>query len=318
MLTAPIVLFAFNRPKHTARLIESLIQNREAAFSSLIVYLDFPRKNEDFVAVQEVKKTIILYSDKFKNVCITERNENYGCKRNVISGVSEVLARHRSIIVLEDDLVVGPYFLNFMNEALNTYKDVKEVYHISGYSDITHENSEYGAFFTRGMNCWGWATWSDRWIKLNLDVDNIKEHLSQDKIKWLNFNNNHDFFRQIEENSVGIIKTWAIFWYASILINRGLCLEPCKTLTVNNGNDGSGERTGAVYVRSQPNDTSIINLPSSIIECPEGLELKINAYRKQKNMAKTFIKFLIYKLPYQLQKKVMRFMIKTRGYILNQ
>ena len=40
---APILLFVYNRPAHTRRLVESLLRNAEAAESTLFVYSDAPR-----------------------------------------------------------------------------------------------------------------------------------------------------------------------------------------------------------------------------------------------------------------------------------
>ena len=46
------------------------------------------------------------------------REENYGLARNVIEGVTEIIERYGTVIVLEDDLVTNRYFLRFMNDAL--------------------------------------------------------------------------------------------------------------------------------------------------------------------------------------------------------
>ena len=53
-----------------------------------------------------------------------------------LNGINEVLSHHSSIIVLEEDLEVSEYFLNFMNRGINFYKDDPKVWQISGYSLI--------------------------------------------------------------------------------------------------------------------------------------------------------------------------------------
>ena len=71
------------------------------------------------------------------------------------------------------------------------------------------------------MNCWGWATWADRWMKLNTNSNvNYKKFHKKD-IYEFNIENSHDFFRQILENQMGILNTWAIFWYATIFKEKG-------------------------------------------------------------------------------------------------
>jgi len=74
-----------------------------------------------------------------------------------------LLNEYGKIIVLEDDLLTSPYFLKFMNEALEYYKNEKKVWHISGWNYPINNEGLDDVFFWRTMNCWGWATWADRW-----------------------------------------------------------------------------------------------------------------------------------------------------------
>jgi hypothetical protein len=41
-------------------------------------------------------------------------------------------------------------------------------------------------------------------------------------------------------NLNGKANTWAIFWYAAIFRNKGLCLYPSRSLVQNAGLDGTG------------------------------------------------------------------------------
>ena len=58
-----------------------------------------------------------------KRVHIIEREKNYGLARSIIDGVTTQVNAYGRTIVLEDDLVTAPYFLQFMNSALEMYKD---------------------------------------------------------------------------------------------------------------------------------------------------------------------------------------------------
>ena len=55
-------------------------------------------------------------------------------KKNIISGISEVIESYGKAIIVEDDLVLGKYFLNYMNRALIHYENSSEIWHINGYS----------------------------------------------------------------------------------------------------------------------------------------------------------------------------------------
>lgn len=123
---APILLFTYNRPTHTRQLIESLLANEEAAESRLFVYSDAARNAADQEAVAEVRRHLHALTG-FLSVEVTERTENQGLAANVIAGVTEQVNRYGRVIVLEDDLTVSPYFLRFMNKALNVYEDEPRV-----------------------------------------------------------------------------------------------------------------------------------------------------------------------------------------------
>ena len=118
---APILLFVYNR-----RVIESLQTNAEAAESRLFVYADQARSEADRPNVDEVRR-YIRGINGFKQITLVERTGNWGLARNIIDGVTTQVNTYGRVIVLEDDLVVSPYFLRFMNDALETYKDEERV-----------------------------------------------------------------------------------------------------------------------------------------------------------------------------------------------
>ena len=112
---APIVLFVYNRPRHTRLSVEALARNELAKESELYVYLDGPKTEEDKSKGREIKEYVRSMAG-FKSVTLIERPGNLGLARSIIGGVSELVARFGKIIVLEDDMVSSPYFLRFMND----------------------------------------------------------------------------------------------------------------------------------------------------------------------------------------------------------
>jgi hypothetical protein len=94
------------------------------------------------------------------------------------------------------------------------------------------------------MNCWGWATWSDRWKHYERDPENLIRKFTKDEINRFNLGGAYNFWGQAKANANGSLKTWAIFWYATIFKNRGLCLNPTQSLVQNIGHDGSGTNCG--------------------------------------------------------------------------
>ena len=242
---SPVVLFVFARPDHTKKTVDALLANPEACNTDLIVYADAARSEKDVAAVEAVRE---LFSDLrgFKSVTIHLREKNYGLARNIMEGVTQVTAMYGRAIVLEDDIVTSPAFLNYMNAALDKYENIKEVWHISGWNYPIKSNENLPeTFFWRTMNCWGWATWADRWQHFKKKPDELVNSWSSDDVKRFNLDGSHDFWAQVVANHGGNLNTWAIFWYATIFVHQGLCLNPTRSFVANIGNDGSGENCGA-------------------------------------------------------------------------
>lgn len=243
MTLAPIVLFVYNRPWHTKKTVEALQKNKLAKESELFIYSDDARNEDARKSVDEVREYIEKI-DGFKKVTIIKREKNWGLANSIIDGVTKIVNKYGKIIVLEDDMVTSPYFLKFMNEALEFYKDVKKVWHISGWNYPIKLDGQEDVFLWRVMNCWGWATWADRWKYYEKNINKTINEFSNDDIKRFNLDGTEDFWSQVIENKDKKINTWAIFWYVTIFKQNGLCLNPSQTFVENIGHDGSGIHCG--------------------------------------------------------------------------
>jgi hypothetical protein len=241
MSLSPITLFVYNRPDHTKQTIQALQKNELSKESELFIYSDAPKNEDAKEAVKEVREYIKTI-DGFKKVTIIEREKNWGLADSIIDGVTNIVNEYGKVIVLEDDLVTSPYFLKFMNDALEFYKDDKKVWHISGWNYPIETDGLKDVFLWRGMNCWGWATWANRWKYYENDAQKIVEKFTKSDIKAFNIDGYYrDFWAQLKANKDNKLNTWAIFWYAVIFLNRGLAVNPSHTYVQNIGIDNSGE-----------------------------------------------------------------------------
>ncbi|NOR69042.1 MAG: glycosyltransferase [Methylomarinum sp.] len=243
MTLAPIVLFVYNRPWHTQQTIEALQKNELANESELFIYSDAPKNESAKGSVTEVRE-LIKNIKGFKQVTVIERKKNWGLADSIIDGVTTIIHQYGKIIVLEDDLVTSPYFLKYMNEALDFYKDEEKVWHISGWNYPIAVDGLGDVFFWRLMNCWGWATWENNWQFFEKNTFKLINEFSKEQIRYLNLDGFNDAWSQVTLNNENRIKTWAIYWYATIVKNDGLCLNPVKTFVNNIGLDGSGVHCG--------------------------------------------------------------------------
>lgn len=222
---APIVLFVYNRPEHTRRTVEALRQNELADQSDLLIFSDAP-KNEKAVEEVNAVRTFIRSITGFKKVTIIEREKNWGLANSIIDGVTNIVNQFGRVIVLEDDMVTSSSFLRFMNEALEHYASEPRVWHISGWNYPISPDGLGDSFLWRIMSCWGWGTWADRWQNFEKNTEKLIKEFSKADIRYMNVDGYENFWKQVLLNQKGRINTWAIYWYASIIRGKGLCVNP--------------------------------------------------------------------------------------------
>ena len=238
-MAAPIALFVYNRPFHTMCTISALANNEYAKDSELIIFSDGPNAESDKEKVAEVRNFIRTIS-LFKSIRIVENEVNKGLARSIIEGVTEVLKSSETIIVLEDDLVTSPHFLQYMNDGLDLYQHDERVISIHGYMyPIKEELPE--TFFLRGADCWGWATWKRSWQLFESDGAKLLEQLKSQNLTYeFNFGGSYPYVRMLKDQIKGRNNSWAIRWHASAFLANRLTLYPGTSLVQNIGHDGSG------------------------------------------------------------------------------
>lgn len=237
MIFAPIILFTYRRPRHAQQTVEALLMNKEAAASDLIIYSDGP-KNEDAVAGVEQTRKYIHSIKGFSSIQIIERSYNWGLANSIIDGVTSVVNKYGRGIVVEDDLITSPYFLQYMNEALELYEDSQDVISIHGYMYPVKEQLPE-SFFIKTADCWGWATWKRGWDLFNSDSKELLYEIEcKKRCREFNFNNSYPYTDMLKAQIDGKVDSWAIRWYASALVNDKLTLYPGRSLVFQNGMDG--------------------------------------------------------------------------------
>jgi hypothetical protein len=242
MTPAPIVLFVFNRPSHTLRLLTSLRECRLSNQSRLFVYADGPKLHStesEIRKIEEVRK--IIRSEKWcKDIHLVERSSNLGLADSIVAGVSELINSYGKVIVLEDDLVLSHGFLEYMNAALDVFEKEEKVMHISGYM-FPVKNKLPELFFLNLTSCWGWGTWKRAWAHYNPSAEDLLKKLNASgRLDQFTFNNTAPFYNHLLANTNGQLKTWAIKWLTTIFLENGFCLHPFPSLVRNDGNDGTG------------------------------------------------------------------------------
>ncbi len=281
---APIILFVYKRLAHTAQVITSLQANKEAASSELYIYSDAAKSVSDEAEVNAVRSFAGKVTG-FKAAHLHVFDKNQGLASAITQGVSAVIAKHGRVIVLEDDVIVSPSFLEYMNNALNKYQHQKTIWHISGWNyPIKTTAIHTDVFFLRTMNCWGWGTWDDRWQHYEKNPHKLLNSWSTSDIKAFNLDHHVNFWSQVKKNAQGKLNTWAIFWYSTIFSHQGLCVNPTHSLTLNIGHDGSGENCGSIdYYARKLSDQRIQTWPNELKENPHAISA-IKQYHRRPSL----------------------------------
>lgn len=285
---AHIAVFAYNRPDHLARTLGALAQNDLALESRVTVFCDGPREpggreaktifgesreDETGRSLEEVR-AVARGADGFRSVEVVERPTNLGLAQSLITGISDTLREHESIIVLEDDLTTVPYFLRFMNEGLERYREEARVISVCGYR-FPVEGSLPDAFFLPGAFCWGWGTWRDRWALYEKDSrEALRKVVERDLIYDFDFKGSDPLTKILHlslfpENRVD---SWALRWMATACLKRKISLYPGLSLVRNEGFDHTGRHAKGHQHFNSPMADRPMEIGQIPVEVDPGIE----------------------------------------------
>lgn len=158
---APVSITVYDRVEHLKQAIDALKANPEVGETVLYIFSDAARPgHEDKI---EAVRAYVRSIEGFAEVRAHFQETN-SYLRNILEAREIPLQEFGRIIRMEDDIVVSPYFLGFMNAALDKYVDDPRVFSVSGYTPALTGIGLHTAFLSRDFSAWGYATWADRQI----------------------------------------------------------------------------------------------------------------------------------------------------------
>lgn len=247
-MLAPVIFFVYARPEHTKRTIESLAKNYLADETEVYIYSDAAKNEKTMQQVGLVREYIDKIDQRklFKSVQIIKSESNKGLANSVISGVSDIIEQYGRVIVVEDDLVSTPDFLQYMNKALDYFETNPKIWSICGYTfkikfPKDYKKDMYLSF--RGAS-WGWATWKDRWDKVDWEVLDYQEFRNNKELRQRFNRGGRDMANMLDSQMQGKLDSWAIRWcYTQSKLDM-LTVHPVVSRIQNIGLDGSGTHSG--------------------------------------------------------------------------
>lgn len=226
-MKTPICIFSYKRKTELEKTLQSLRHCIDVEQYPIYIFSDNAKSPDEIEDVKEVRDYINeLDYLNFKEIFFA--HENKGLANSIIDGVSQIISKYGKVIVLEDDLIVAPNFLQFMESALDYYKDHKEVFSISGYSPklATLDNYNKDFYFSPRASSWGWATWKDRWDTVDWEVKTYSKFRHNLFEQWRFTKGGIDLPGMLRDQMVGKINSWAIRWVYQQFLNNQITVYP--------------------------------------------------------------------------------------------
>lgn len=310
----PIVVFGYNRPNHLERSLRAIESNPEAQQSDIYIFIDGPKAGKANIAIFEECKAIAEKEYKFGTKRIIARDSNLGLASSIRTGLDFIFQKYETVIVIEDDIILTSAALKYLNAGLSIYIDNPKVSSIHSYQYPLNGKLQ-SCVALKGADCWGWATWKDRWQSTSF---NGAELLEQIKVRGLiaefNLNGVMDYSDMLQLQIDGKIDSWAICWHASMFLQNRFCIYPPTSLSSNIGMDGSGVHSGKVNIfQTSLSEDSEWKFQKNISESREFKELLYQFYSLNKPKRKLFnriihrLKNFVKYLPNNLRRRLKKF-----------
>ncbi len=262
-MAAPVLITVYTRFNHLKSCVESLQKNDLASETDLFIASDAPFKPSHQEAVQEIRAFVRSITG-FKSVHLFAWEANLGSSESIRRARMTIYETYDSQIFMEDDNIVSPLFLRYMNDALERYRSTPEVFAICGFNANVGIPVDYtfDAYFMNVISANGWATWKEKYFFFleNYKLPDFKSKRFKDYSKHLEKSANN--LRRMAKQGA----SWGDTKITHYMYEQNMvCLMPCKSLVYNTGWDGTGEHCGKdeSYLTLEINSTNpILRFPS--------------------------------------------------------
>lgn len=246
--SSPILVLVYDRLACLKKCIASLQLCKEAEQATIYISSDAAYKSADEEKIDEVRNYIKTITN-FKEVIPIFHEKNMGLLGSYNFATTQIFKTHQSFIFLEDDIIVAPNFLEFMNKGLKFYENDPRVIAISGFSHSVFFDVEpklkSQVYFTNRWCPWGFATWKNKILEFEkLSNITLRKDLSS-----------KEFVQKLDKIGIDLLTAFKIkcyrnetlvldyYYVYNMIKNNFYTVTPYTTKTFNLGNDGNGTRT---------------------------------------------------------------------------
>jgi hypothetical protein len=241
----PVAIFTYNRPEHARQLFLSLLNCARLEECKIYIYCDGARKPEHVAGVLVSRQVVHEFAPRLNNACVIEHEENIGVDHSIVNGVTELCTKYGRVVVLEDDVMLHPLFLDFMLQSLDRYADDEEVAQVAGYLAPIHPEVEADTFFLPLTTSCGWATWKRAWELFSWDIELALAELSVDSHLRARFDLDgvYPYYALLQSTEREETDIWDIRWYWHTFRQEKLTLYPHRSLVWVGGFDNLATHT---------------------------------------------------------------------------
>ncbi len=228
--TPVIVVVAFNRPNSLRRILSSLKRTHKVTNVKLVISID---NNEP--QNYDVKDIANDFEWPFGDKEVIYQPKRLGLRNHILQ-CGDLTATYGSVIILEDDLFVSPYFYEYAVRALEYYDNDDSIGGISLYAQPREDISELpftaihdgsDVFFIQFPSSWGQAWSVTQWKKFrdwyNKEPDIKDIPMSSIIHKWPG-------------------SSWKKYFVAYMVENNKYFVYPRLSLTTNFNDPGTNYR----------------------------------------------------------------------------
>ncbi len=242
----PILITAWNRPEKVRKLINSL---KILKPENLYFACDGP-KDKSKSELEKIDLTRKIINDNVNWECNVRKifnDSNLGCRVNMIRSINWIFEDNEMAVILEDDCIPEPDFFKFCYLLLKKYEKELDIWNING-TNLQNGNSRGSAsyYFSKYFHSWGWATWRNRWSKIDENLDSYEEFLKlSDKKNYFLNKSEEKYWLKIWDNLKYNNRpdSWAYRWLYTCIVNKGLSITPNVNLIKNIGFDNEASNT---------------------------------------------------------------------------
>ena len=259
-INTPILLITFNRPSHTRRVLERIL---EAKPQALYVFQDGAREDNanDAVRCAEVREVVneltARYAHEHKDFVLHTlySSTNLGCGQGPMTGISWFFEHVEQGIVMEDDCLAHLDFFPYCEELLNRYKGtevkfINSTLYDNRWTESLQKDAEtiscsYG--FSRYMVTGAWASWREVWTGFDLDLRAMDANAFRKQVLMLTDNKAEAdwwYYAVLEIQKDYAKKSYWDFQMQIHLFRMGaVTIHPVRNLISNIGFDAEGTHT---------------------------------------------------------------------------